>query len=354
MIRFSTFLFFSILLFSCQKEEGCVDPVAINFNPNASSDDGSCVYSNAAGNLSLIINYSTNDGLIDNFVECIDVDIDNNVWVGTPYGVQKFDGTLWTTYNTSNSIGLVNNNIKVIKAMENGDVWIGTDYGASKFNGSTWTSYTSPNTLISNQVKSIDGSPYNENSVWIGTSMGVSYYDGQWNSIGSANLHWSGVNSVVHSISSSWLAHPLGGVTNYDGNNLFSNYDTSNGIISQNITDLIIDDLGNKWIGTGGGISVLGIDNNILTNHTRMYLMPPPDTLNPVVQLANDSWNRIWTAIYVGYLAEGGVACWNGEQWIDYDISDGLAGSNIKGLAIDLDDNVWVATTTGISKMIID
>ena len=79
--------------------------------------------------------------------------------------------------------------------------------------------------------------------------------------------------------------------------------------------------------------------------------MPPPDTLNPVVDIAMDSYGRIWTAIYVGYLAEGGVAMWDGNQWIDFDVSDGLVGPNVKGLAIDSEDNVWVATSTGVSKI---
>jgi hypothetical protein len=82
-----------------------------------------------------------------------------------------------------------------------------------------------------------------------------------------------------------------------------------------------------------------------------MYIMPPPDTLNPVVDIAMDSHGRIWTSIYVGYLAVGGVAMWDGNQWIDFDVSDGLAGPNVKGLAIDSENNVWVATSTGVSKI---
>ena len=82
-----------------------------------------------------------------------------------------------------------------------------------------------------------------------------------------------------------------------------------------------------------------------------MYILSPPDTLNPVVDIAMDSWGRVWTSIYIGYLAEGGIAFWNGSVWEDFDVSDGLAGPNVKGLAIDSEDNVWVATSAGVSKI---
>ena len=37
---------FSIFLFSCEKHvHGCIDPLAINYNPEATCDDESCVYS---------------------------------------------------------------------------------------------------------------------------------------------------------------------------------------------------------------------------------------------------------------------------------------------------------------------
>tara|TARA_Y100000589_G_scaffold318084_1_gene344999 strand:- start:210 stop:719 length:510 start_codon:yes stop_codon:yes gene_type:complete len=34
-----------LLFSSCKKEEGCTDPIATNYNSDAESDDGSCVYS---------------------------------------------------------------------------------------------------------------------------------------------------------------------------------------------------------------------------------------------------------------------------------------------------------------------
>ena len=305
-------------------------------------------------NAQTITNYTTADGLLSDFVECIDVDINDNVWLGTSIGVQMFDGSSLAVYDVANYPGMLSDNIKVITAMSNGEIWIGTDYGANQLvsgvNGFMWLPYTTSNGLASNQVKSIDEDA--NGGIWVGTNQGVSYFDGNsWVSYSSPDLHWSGVNATAFdSNGDAWFASPLGGITHFNGTT-FTPYDTSNGLLSQFVTALLIDDQDNKWVGTSSGMSVLDATNTSFTQHTRMYIMPPPDTLNPVVDIAMDSHGRIWTAIYVGYLAVGGVAMWDGNQWIDFDVTDGLVGPNVKGLAIDSQDNIWVATSTGVSKI---
>ena len=300
-------------------------------------------------NAQTITNYTTADGLLSNFVECIEADVNDNIWFGTSVGVQKFDGSNWTAYTTAD--GLVNDNVKVITSASNGDIWVGTDFGASNFDGANWTTYDNTNGLNSNQVKSIDEDA--NGGIWIGTNLGVSYFDGTtWTSYSSPDLHWSGVNATAFdSNGDKWFASPLGGITHFDGTT-FTPYDTSNGLLSQFVTALLIDDHDNKWVGTSSGMSVLDASNTSFTQHTRMYVMPPPDTLNPVVDIAyNNVWGHVWATIYVGYLAEGGVAYWDGNQWEDFHVSDGLVGPNVRGLAIDSDDNVWVVTSTGVSKI---
>jgi len=305
-------------------------------------------------NAQTITNYTTADGLLSDFVECIDVDINDNVWLGTSIGVQMFDGSSLAVYDVANYPGMLSDNIKVITAMANGEIWIGTDYGANQLvsgvNGFMWLPYTTSNGPASNQVKSIDEDA--NGGIWVGTNQGVSYFDGNsWISYSSPDLHWSGVNATAFdSNGDKWFASPLGGITHFNGTT-FTPYDTSNGLLSQYVTALLIDDQDNKWVGTSSGMSVLDATNTTFTKHTRMYIMPPPDTLNPVVDIAMDSHERIWTAIYVGYLAVGGVAMWDGNQWIDFDVTDGLVGPNVKGLAIDSQDNIWVATSTGVSKI---
>lgn len=300
-------------------------------------------------NAQTITNYTTADGLLSDFVECVEVDVNDNIWFGTSIGIQKFDGANWTTYTTAD--GLVNDNVKVIASASNGDIWIGTDFGASHFDGANWTTYDNTSGLNSNQVKSIDEDA--NGGIWIGTNLGVSYFDGNtWTSYSSPDLHWSGVNATAFdSNGDKWFASPLGGITHFDGTT-FTPYDTANGLLAQYVTDILVDSQDNKWIGTSSGMSVLDASNTTFIQHTRMYIMPPPDTLNPVVDIAVDGWGRVWTSIYVGYLAVGGVAYWDGNQWEDFDVSDGLAGQNVKGLTIDSQNNVWVATSEGVSKIV--
>ena len=303
-------------------------------------------------NAQTITNYTTADGLLSDFVECIDVDVNDNIWIGTSIGLQVAPSFI--VYDVVNFPGMLSDNIKVIRGTSNGGIWIGTDYGANQLisasTGSMWLSFTSANGLNSSQVKSIDEDA--DGGIWVGTTQGVSHFDGaNWTSFSSPDLHWSGVNATAFdSNGDAWFASPLGGITHFDGTT-FTPYDTSNGLLSQFVTALLIDDQDNKWVGTSSGMSVLDATNTSFTQHTRMYIMPPPDTLNPVVDIVMDSHERIWTAIYVGYLAVGGVAMWDGNQWIDFDVSDGLVGPNVKGLAIDSQDNIWVATSTGVSKI---
>ena len=44
MYKYLSILITTILFFSCKKEEGCIDPTALNYNSEATIDNGSCNY----------------------------------------------------------------------------------------------------------------------------------------------------------------------------------------------------------------------------------------------------------------------------------------------------------------------
>ena len=300
-----------------------------------------------------IDNYTESDGLLSNSVNCVAIDANDNVWFGTNMGLSKFDGSNWTNYNSSNTPELIDTNIQTITIANNGDIWLGTDFGAYNFNGTTWTSYSDTNGLAYNQIYRIDEGPngdmyFAHNSF----SAGVSVFNGTtWSSYGTPDLPFSGVCATsFDSQGNIWFASPLDGIIHYDGTT-FTTYSNTDGLVSNYSTDILVDDLDNKWVGTGSGMSVLDATNTTFTNHTKMLILPNPDTLNPVVEIAKDSHNRIWTAIYVGYLTVGGIAMYDGVGWLDWETSDGIVGENIRGIAIDSQNNVWIATSEGVSMI---
>lgn len=83
--------------------------------------------------------YTTNDGLVDNFVQAICGDKEGNIWFGTPAGISVFTGSSWISYTTEN--GLASNNILSIATDHNGIVWIGTEAGISSFQNEEFINY---------------------------------------------------------------------------------------------------------------------------------------------------------------------------------------------------------------------
>ena len=299
-------------------------------------------------------NYFQADGLLDNSVNCVSIDANDHVWFGTNSGVSFFDGFTWESFTTDD--GLVDNVVKTIFTSSDGSIWVGTDFGLTVYDGTTTVSYTDEDGLGDNRINHI-----NEDSngwIWVGEKDGLSVFDGEsWIAFTTDDgLPFGGINHVTFdSNGDKWLSSSIFGVLHFDGTT-FTTFNTSSGLISNNVRAIAVDVADNKWVATGQGISVLDTENLISGYHTMMLLLPPPDTLNPVVDVALDSNGNVWAGIYVDYLISvGGLAVWNGSFWSDYDYVDstynGLVGPVVRDLVIDSQNNIWVATSTGVTKI---
>ena len=303
-------------------------------------------------NAQTFTNYTTLDGLPSNNVLCLDQDTAGNMWFGTQLGIAKFDGvSTWTVFNTTTHPVLADDNITAIAVDSDNNVWVGTDFGVSVYDGTNFTTYTTLDGLGNNRINHIAQAANGD--IWFGDFSGATVYDGtNFTAYGTGDgIPFGGITYVdFDSGGDVYMASSLGGVVQFNGT-VFTVHNT--GLLSSNIRAITVDASDNKWVGTSKGISVLNSSNTLIENHTIMLVLPPPDTLNPVEDIKINSQGDVWTGIYVDYLVtEGGVAVNSGgPSWTDYDVSDGLVGPVIRKITIDNQDNVWVGTSSGVSKM---
>jgi ligand-binding sensor domain-containing protein len=113
------------------------------------------------------------------------------LWIGTYFGMSRYDGVRWKGYFDHDS-GLASNFINFTKAQGTA-VWICTDNGLSNFNGETWITYRpvanskkgeviitegeNKKTLITSESISnnyIWGMDYQDDVIWIASAKGLS------------------------------------------------------------------------------------------------------------------------------------------------------------------------------------
>lgn len=83
--------------------------------------------------------YTTEDGLVNNFVQAIMASDDGKIWFGTREGISVYDGSEWKSFTQKD--GLVGNNVLCLALDKTGIMWIGTDNGVSSFENGKFTGY---------------------------------------------------------------------------------------------------------------------------------------------------------------------------------------------------------------------
>ncbi len=294
--------------------------------------------------------FSSADGLINDNVHSISRGSGTSLWFGTQNGVSFYDGATFSDSVTLDD-GLVHESVFAVLEDTDGNLWMGTDFGLSKFNGQDCTTYTTEDGLEDNRIKHL----YQDNSglIWIAHNDGVSSFNGQGftNYTMNDGLPFGGVtHSTQDNEGNMWFATGLGGAFQFDGT-VFTGFGIEQGLPHLSVRSIAVDASNQKWIGTNEGIVVFGSDNIVVIEHPSLIALPEPHEINPVEDIKIDLAGRVWTGIYVDYLVTvGGVAYHNGANWIDYTPADGLAGPNVKQLAVDGSGDIWAATSTGVTR----
>ena len=256
------------------------------------------------------VSYKTNNSKIpSNIISSIDVDKQNNKWIGTrDKGVVKFDDKNWTNFNEKNS-DIISDFVYCVKVDANNAVWIGTSSGLSVYDNGIWRNFTED--FLHKYVTDIAFG--NNGDVWIATQDGLAKYSsGTWQLFNVQN----------------------------------------SGIAGNFVTGVSVDNLGRVWLGTSNfGVSMF--DGSTWKTYTVDSMKVPLVIGDEIRHIAVDKNNNVWVAHGVDYKQGivGGLTRFDGTSWQSVTYPDVLT-NYIESIFVDESNTVWLGTTAGLAEII--
>jgi PAS domain S-box-containing protein len=280
-----------------------------------------------------LVNFTVQDGLVDNEVKAIFQDREGYLWIGTKGGLSRYDGTSFVTYTMAD--GLVHNEIKAINQDRAGHLWIATQGGLNRYDGETFITFTSKDGLEGNAVHALYQD--REGYLWVGTdSGGLSCYNGV------SFVDYTAVSGLAHNevevIAQDRAGHlwigSEGGLSRYDGVS-FVTYTTTDGLVHNKVKALLHDQAGHLWIGSEGGLSRYdGV--SFVT-----YTVEDGLASNQVWSLLQDRAGHLWIG------SDRGVSLYDGKTFVK---QEGLAGRSVRAIVQDREGYCWFGTEAGMSR----
>lgn len=316
-------------------------------------------------------------------------------------------------HDTANEKSLNQNSIYSIYEDRSGSMWIGTYYGgvnvvyAYPTYFKTWTYRGIKDGIGHNVVSSILQDK--KNNLWIGTEGGgLSYVDSKGQKIARYTYAANDQNSLGSDLvkivykdkeSNIWVGTHGGGLNLLDiESGKFKRFWIETAQVSatrSEIVTLLEDQEGMFWVGSQTGLAVFNKKGkyispaqlprklDVLKNKnikvlyqdsqsqiwiattTALYLyskipeklqkFTPPRASNSVSENANyfnciqeDGNGNVWIGLYYGGMA--GYSLKNKDFFVTYTTQDGLPNNNVVGIILDLNKNLWISTSNGLSK----
>ena len=160
---------------------------------------------------------------VDDVISALHVDRAGRLWIGTPHGLLRLEGTALTRYTRGD--GLPHESISALLEDRDGNLWIGTAGGGlGRWTGGRFTGFTAAQGLADDDVTSLLED--HEGNVWVGTADGLNCLsDGRFITFGRLEgLEDPAVTSVAPGVAGdTWVGTMsgrvvrlhAGGVTHY-------------------------------------------------------------------------------------------------------------------------------------------
>ena len=278
-------------------------------------------------------------------IQSVYVDDTDLLWVGTEKSGIAFSGKYIYRFGTTH-----NGDITAIAQVDSGKIWYGTsDKGVIGYDGP----------LASLKVSCMEYTP--DGSVWVGSKRNglTRIKDGQSTIYSLAKdsmktLIDDHVNALcTDKIGNLWIA-TNGGLQVFNPRmNTFSSYTHESGKLNtNNVTSLFYNKKGKTneiFIGTAEGLVIMNLsttEKTVLTGNSNNVM---PFTNNYITEVFQDSRNLIWIGTREGL----NILDLETDRLQYLTEKQGLCNNNICGIAEDKNHNIWVTTSSGVSRIVV-
>ena len=134
-------------------------------------------------------------------------------------------------------------------------------------------------------------------------------------------------------------------------------YRVADGLVALPVLSVSIDPEGNRWFGTGGGVSHMCAEGTWTTYTAENSALPPGLVLDIAPDGRGNKWFGVGATYTEGTWIGGGVGVLSADNttWHAYTGEDGLGSNLVTSIAIDAEGNVWVGTDgRGVSVLWAD
>ena len=285
--------------------------------------------------------WAAEKGLPPGDVFAITQDVDGYLWLGTPNGLHRFDGSRFTPWvPTSSSSSLPSGPVHALVGSPDGSLWVGFGGGGGVIR------------ILKGQVfqhSTANGAPPGvtemiqdrEGTIWVATRRGLfRFSDGRWTLMGAAD-GYSGVEafSLYEDRAGRVWAGTASGVYRRAGKS-FELVDAA----STNVQSLTEDASGAIWV-TDAREILKKLSTHTSPQHQREIQLP-----TGAWRLMRDSHNQIWAAAFGGGLLRIRDPLAPAAFVERFEYEHRLAGSP-RSLFEDREGNVWVGMRGGLIRL---
>lgn len=278
--------------------------------------------------------FNTARGLADdNEIRKILVEPDGSVWFATAGGASRFDGHEFVNFTTDD--GLPDNFIANMARDNRGNIWFSTVTGIARFDGKKIDKWTGAQVANLRFIDAIYAAP--DGKVWFGSGQSdpatVFSFDGEhFSYFTGTNGPPSGVNKMAGDGKGNIWMTGGPGLLRFDGTN-FINVTKQAGLELGNTDTPSVDRNGKVWFGFSGGAG--SFDGTNVVTYDRSQGLGLEYVL--CTHIAPDG--AVWFA------GSGGVSRFDGTNFVNFTKEDGLPGDRIEFVTSSPDGVMYFGST---------